>query len=79
MARRKKSWTKRIVVLSVLGLAIFGGYTLYDNNRTEVGNMQVKVTNGFDKAGKAIKAVKKEFNKNAKKENKKQQERYVIK
>jgi len=55
MARRK-SWVRRIVVLSVIALACFGGYTLYQNNQKDVdGN--------YDKVSEKVKAVKKALEK----------------
>ena len=43
MARRS-SWSKRIVVFSVLALAAFGGWTLYQQNQDQLDSGVEKVT-----------------------------------
>jgi len=48
----RKSWSKRIVVFGILGLALFGGYILY------IDNMKIAKA-GAIRVGKKIVAVKK--------------------
>ena len=50
MARRK-SLFRRIVVLGILGLACFGGYVLYQDNRDAVNDGAATV----EKKAKAVK------------------------
>lgn len=51
MARRRKSWTRRIVVLGILALAAFGGYVLYQDNKDAMSDNYTKV----EKKAKAVK------------------------
>jgi len=61
MARRwgRKSWTKRIVVLSILALAGFGGYTLYRLNQSQVNAGVNKVEKVGKKIGRVVEAGRK--------------------
>jgi len=55
MARRRKSWFRKVVVLSVLVLAGIGAYTLYDSHRDDVNAGVDKV----EKVGKKVKRAAK--------------------
>jgi predicted negative regulator of RcsB-dependent stress response len=55
MARRK-SLTRRVTVLSILALACFGGYTLYQRH-------QKSVDGNYEKVSKKVRAVKKALEK----------------
>jgi len=56
MARyRRSSWFKRIMVLSVLALAVFGGWTLYKQNQKQVDSTAQKVGAKAKRVGEALK------------------------
>lgn len=55
MAKRRKSWSKRIVILGVLALAAFGGWTLYKQNQQQVDSGVEKVTQKAKRVGEVLK------------------------
>lgn len=61
MARRKNSLVKGLMILSIIGLAVFGGYSLYDQHRSDVSSVKIKTKKSLKKAGRAIRAAKKEL------------------
>ena len=54
MARRRRSLFGKIFVASVLGLAIFGFYTLYNQNKRFVNAKYVKVEKKIKAVSRAL-------------------------
>lgn len=62
-SKKSKSWTKRIIVLGILALACFGGWTLFQDNQKDILSIRTKVEVGVEKAGDVLVAAKKELRK----------------
>lgn len=54
MARRKRGKIKTALILAVLGLASFGGYTLYNRYQSDVDSIAKKVQTKTKKVVKAV-------------------------
>jgi predicted negative regulator of RcsB-dependent stress response len=54
MAFRRKSWTRRIVVVSILALAAFGGYVLYKEHNESAAEQYTKVETKVEAVKRAL-------------------------